>query len=99
MKDKKAKVFWVPSESGGRKSLPFGDKYAPFIVDKGQSLRTQKELWSVFVSNKAIVDKHTTIACLHYLSEEAPNKLVLGYEFDLYEGPKKVATGRIVEDK
>lgn len=97
MKEKKAEIFWVSSEKGGRKSLPFGDKYAPFIIDKGQCLETQTELWSVFVINKTSIDKSITIANLRYVSEKAPNKLVYGYEFDLYEGPKKVATGKIIE--
>lgn len=33
---------------------------------------------------------------IKYLSDEAPNNLFIGVEFELYEGPKMVARGIIV---
>ena len=92
----KARIIWITPSNGGRKSLPQGDKYAPIIINRGERISEQKDLWSLIVNNKTITEEYITLAEVHYLSDDAPSNLATGFEFDLYEGSKKVAEGKII---
>lgn len=96
-----ANIFWVPEDQGGRKSLPFGDKYAPQIyvttsLDEMTTCHESKEIWSIFVLNKQVVNKNETIAELEYLADTSPDNLFTGTKFELREGNRLVATGIIL---
>ena len=90
-----AKISWLTALEGGRTNdIPFNtSKYAPLIRTEGSSRN-----WSLVVNNYGRVDDITTIAMIYYLaSESAPDNLVVGLKFDLYEGNKRVAFGEIID--
>ena len=43
-----AKICWLSETQGGRKDIPFGDKYAP-IIKITKPLFESNDFWSVFV--------------------------------------------------
>lgn len=89
-----AKISWLTAFEGGRTNvIPFNtNEYAPLIRIEGSD-----GYWSLVVNNYERVDNVTTIATIYYLfPEKAPNNLVTGITFDLYEGNRKVAFGEIV---
>lgn len=88
-----AEIIWIAEVDGGRKSIPFGSKYAPQILIKGET----EIKWSAFVFNQYAIRSYQTYAVIYYLSDEAPDNLVKNIEFDVYEGSRKVASGIIVD--
>ena len=91
----KARLFWTPSEAGGRKHiLPVGMRYCPIIVFESE--QPGDTLWSAEVYNTSIDDR-TSIADVSYLADYAPYHLLQpGSRFQLYEGQRLVAEGSIV---
>lgn len=90
-----AKIDWIKPTEGGRiGDIPFNtEKYGPQI-----KVRTNQENWSLIVNNFKKIDNFTTLAKVHYLNiEKAPENLFVGLNFELYEGPKKVARGIIIQ--
>ena len=96
----KAKIEWLSKEQGGRTIIPQGNKYSPIIRHTKPQLQPlpwlARESWSLFVENKEFVSELETIAEVWYLSEKAPDNLSENVEFELYEGAKLVATGKIL---
>lgn len=92
-----AKICWLSEAQGGRKELPFGDKYAP-IIQITKPLFESIEFWSVFVINKKVLCENETLAHMEYLSDAASDNLFPGVEFKLYEGPKVVASGVVLRE-
>lgn len=90
-----ARICWLSKEEGGRQMLPIGNKYAPIVKIKN-SMVDSDERWSLFVNNKSKISDVESLADIKYLSDEAPDNLVKGVEFELYEGPKLVATGIVL---
>lgn len=90
-----AKIDWLPKKKGGRNLLPVGDKYAP-IVKVTMPFIDSKEAWSLLVDIKERISSQETICEIEYLSDEAPDNLKRGVEFELYEGPKLVAMGVVL---
>ena len=94
-----AKVHWVPSEEGGRTSLPAGKKYATisrFQEDTGAWLQ---EAWSIVLEfdEPPATQGNPSMARARFLAEQAPvDRLKPGRAFELYEGDKKVAMVEIV---
>ena len=94
-----AKVHWIPSEEGGRTSLPTGKKYATisrFPEDVGTWLQ---EAWSIVLEfdEPPATQGNPSMARARFLVEKAPvDRLKPGRAFELYEGKKKVATVEIV---
>jgi hypothetical protein len=94
-----AKVHWVPSEEGGRTSLPTGKKYstmARFPEDTGTWLQ---EAWSIVLEfdEPPSTQGNPSIAKAQFLAGKAPvGRLKPGRAFELYEGKKKVAMVEIV---
>ena len=92
-----AEIFWLPETQGGRKVIPFGDKYAP-IIKMSNPLFESNDFWSVFVFNKNEIRENKTLSDIEYLSDAAPDNLFVGVEFLLYEGGKKVASGIVLRE-
>lgn len=92
----KTQIHWIPLAEGGRKNIPAGSQYAP--VAKFEEL---SEVWSVVLNFEGAPDSEgNSCADLRFLVEEnAPKQvLYLGSRFELYEGPKRVATGQIISE-
>lgn len=89
-----ARIIWFTPDSGGRKFLPIGDKYAPIVKLKNQTFGS--EYWSLFVKNVEIINSTETFAEVRYLSLLAPDNLFIGTEFELFEGKSHVANGTIM---
>jgi len=90
-----ARILWLTPELGGRKNdIPLNSEmYAPQIRFDGLV-----GSWSLVVNSYNKVTEYETLADIRYLNEaDAPNNLVIGLEFSLYEGSKKVADGKIIE--
>ena len=92
-----AKICWLSETLGGRKEIPFSDKYAP-IIKITMPLFESNDFWSVFVFNKEKLCENKTLAYIEYLSDVAPDNLSVGVEFALYEGRKKVANGIVLRE-
>lgn len=92
-----AYIRWLSEAQGGRKDVPFGDKYAPIIKITKPSFESN-DFWSVFVINKKVISKSETLAHMEYLSDVAPNNLSVGVEFMLYEGKRNVASGVVLRE-
>ena len=91
-----AKISWLLKKHGGRRTLPFGDKYSPIVIVKGSLFNPNEEVWSLIVDNKEVINDRETIAEVKYLSDEAPDNLKTNVEFELHEGIKLVAKGIIL---
>lgn len=92
-----AKICWLSETLGGRKEIPFSDKYAP-IIKITKPLFEADEFWSVFVFNKKKLCKNETLSNIEYLSDNAPDNLFEGVEFELFEGKKAVANGIVLRE-
>jgi hypothetical protein len=94
-----AKVHWVPSEDGGRTSLPAGKTYSTvsrFQEDTGVWLQ---EAWSIVLEfdEPPVAQGNPSMARARFLAEKAPvDRLQPGRTLELYEGRKKVALVEIV---
>lgn len=91
-----AEIYWVPYSEGGRSSpIPLDIKYGPIIMFKGQEIN--EKLWSAEVYVVSDHDNGSSKIRLTYLSPEAPmQNLSRGRLFELFEGPRLVARGRIL---
>jgi len=92
-----AKIVWLSEAQGGRKEIPFSDKYAP-IIEIANPLCDMNDSWSVFVINKKMLSDNETLANIQYLSDDAPDNISMGVEFSLYEGRKLVASGVVLRE-
>ncbi len=90
-----ATLVWATPGEGGRKGpVPMeNNKYAPQIGIKGQTTFNGCA-WSIICYNYEKTSDYTTRSYLRFLNyERAPNILVKGTMFELYEGRKLVAKG------
>ena len=92
-----AKICWLSETQGGRKDIPFGDKYAP-IIKLTKTWHKSNDFWSAYVFNKKKISINETLSTIEYLSNDAPDNLSVGVEFMLYEGPKMVANGVVLRE-
>jgi hypothetical protein len=92
-----ARISWLLETQGGRKDIPYGDKYAPIIKITNPQFESD-DYWSVFVMNKILLNKNETLSDMEYLSCLAPDNLSIGAEFMLYEGKKLVAKGIVLRE-
>lgn len=95
----KAEISWVPPELGGRAKPPIGARYVTvsrFDQDEEQWL---KDAWSlVLEKNEPSENPRVTIADVHFLAPNAPVHLLQeGAVFELYEGRRRVAIGKILQ--
>ncbi len=97
-----AYIEWIPWHLGGRMSPPSGIGSPPYstIVRFADSSdpRPPHDGWSLVIEKvNSCATLYEWIADVRYLVEEAPQcNLIQGREFELYEGKKCVARGRIL---
>ncbi|MBL7798025.1 MAG: hypothetical protein JNJ90_16150 [Saprospiraceae bacterium] len=94
------KIHWVAPEEGGRSMPPQGISYISVSRLKGQTLEDwKKNAWSIQLD---FVDDDNQEAYIRYafasfVSDKAPHaQLRPGITFDLYEGPRLVATAEVL---
>jgi hypothetical protein len=94
-------VEWIPKEKGGRSEPPAGVGSPPYatvvrFVDTEEPW-PPPEAWSLVVEKiEALSEPYSWTANVRFLVDEAPHdSLREGSQFELYEGGKCVARGRI----
>jgi hypothetical protein len=98
----RAVIEWIAKEEGGRREPPSGDAPTPYtsVVRFTDEPWPAHDAWSLIV--KKVRDWSPPIRWLaevSFLVEEAPvDSLREGREFELYEGKKCVARGKLVGD-
>lgn len=95
----KALIHWKTESEGGRKSIPSGPRYST-VARFPAAKRWSEEAWSLVVDyEEAVATDGTVKAAVRFLAEGAPADLLTsGGEFELLEGPKVVATGKVLND-
>lgn len=92
-----AEIEWLKEKDGGRKTIPYGNRYMPQIVI--HKFNPNEPLHSILLRNVKGVEKHKTIALVRYVYDTAPNDLYENLLFDVHEGSRKVATGVILSQR
>ncbi len=95
-----AKIKWISKENGGRNcGVPFQkNNYAPQISIDGNNVFNGNS-WSLLCYSYEYIDCLTTKSYVRFLNaNDAPDILYIGTEFELFEGPKKVADGVILNE-
>jgi hypothetical protein len=102
---KRAVVDWIPKEQGGRSQPPLGigsPAYSTVVrfVDDHEPW-PPPVAWSLVVEKiEGLSEPGRWFAQVHYRVDEAPHdSLREGRDFELYEGSKCVAFGRILSDE
>jgi len=95
---KRATLRWIPSGQGGRRS---GPPPGPQYVGPAKFL-AYADMWEVEAFDlivdlvQRLDDPYLWLADVHFRIEHAPQEwLVDGADFELYEGKKCVAQGRV----
>lgn len=88
-----SEIEWIKENNGGRKTIPYGNKYWPQII-LGTSNKEYPE-HSIVLINVEGLSKYTTLAIIRYAFEGAPNDLCEEMKITICEGKRKVATGII----
>lgn len=86
-----AEIEWIKEINGGRKSIPYGNRYWPQIIIEGKT----KPEHSIILRNIEGISKYKTIAFVKYVFQGAPNDLHENLSFYVCEGNRKVAKGII----
>lgn len=92
-----AVVYWVPAESGGRRSVPARGVYS--TVARFEDDQTwPHEAWSLVLHiDRSFRDGRYAHATIEFLSEDAPQNLLrAGSRFELLEGMRRVAKGVVL---
>ncbi len=100
---KKALIEWITEEQGGRMKPPLGTgipSYATEIRYVDGERWPDSEGWSLVIAKiEQLSTTYRWIADVHFLVEEAPHdSLRDGRAFELYEGSKCVARGRVLAE-
>ncbi len=95
-----ATVSWKAKENGGRSAPPLGEGVPPYATMvrflEPDDPWPPESVWSLVVEKKLAFDDYNWLADVRFLAEAAPKEcLVPGRKFELYEGPKCVATGLV----
>ncbi len=100
----RALVEWIPKDQGGRSQPPAGVGMQPYSTVV-RFLDTDEPwpppgAWSLAVEKDEVESQGDRwIAVVYFRVEDAPHEsLREGREFELYEGNKRVARGRILAD-
>jgi hypothetical protein len=104
MLNKRAIVEWIGKDQNGRTKPPLGigtPAYATVVRFADEPWPPINGAWSlVVVKDEQASIENRWVANVHYLMEEAPHdSLRIGRLFELYEGNKCVARGRITGDE
>jgi len=101
----RAIITWLTKEQGGRLRPPVGVGLPPYatvvrFVDCEEAW-PPRIAWSLVVEKEeALSQEYIWLANVRYLVKEAPHEsLTPGREFELFEGNRLVARGRLVEDR
>jgi hypothetical protein len=100
----RAIVEWIPEEHGGRQQPPTGVGSRPYTTVV--HFPDAKEPWPAPVGWSLVVEKDEAlserfrwVANVYFLVGEAPHDALRpGRAFELYEGNKRVAHGRILSE-
>lgn len=98
----KADIFWVPADAGGRKAPPTGPRYSTVARFKSDKANQNEEAWSIIAEFLPQQNQQTscTLANIRFLAPNAPADLLsFGNQFELLEGPRVVARGKIILDR
>lgn len=88
------KLHWLPREQGGRQVLPSGSRYV--TVARFYNARIETD-WSLVVDFEPTASGSCDRANVKLLSPEAPAELLNhGNHFDLLEGSRVVAKGKVL---
>lgn len=95
----KAHIFWVPADAGGRKAPPTGPRYSTVARFQSDKANQNEQAWSIIAEFLPQQNQHIscTLANIRFLAPNAPTYLLsLGNQFELLEGPRVVAKGKII---
>lgn len=90
-------IHWLKPEEGGREILPTGRQYSTVSRFEETAILWPEEAWSIVVEFEQ-PPRHgkETDAQARFLSPDAPAHLLRpGNRFELLEGNRVIATGRI----
>ena len=94
----KAELEWLSEKEGGRVRLPPGPQYITVARFAEEKEKYPSEAWSLVLEfNPPTENSRSMIAEVRFLVEEAPTYLLHeGSLFELFEGRKIVARGRVL---
>jgi len=95
-----AEIEWIRPEDGGRSKPPSGEgspRYATIVrFAESAGASTLGEAWSLVVEKVEALNPYSWVAEVRFLVDAAPMDLLAsGRTFELYEGHKRVATGKV----
>jgi hypothetical protein len=98
MKVVEAELRWRSKGEGGRSAPPSGPTYSTVARFASQGESWKRDAWSLHIEFIGVPDGRLNHRVkVRFLVEGAPEDLLkLGSEFDLMEGTRVVAHGRIV---
>lgn len=94
-------VSWLPKEKGGRTKLPDGHQYLTVAKFNEDGPEWIHNAWSVKIlfDTSPSSQGNPSIGTASFIAENAPEeRLFSGQNFELFEGPKKVATVKVLSD-
>lgn len=96
----KAQIRWIPADKGGRNKPPVGPSYSTVAKFEDIQEKWPAEAWSVVLEFIDPPDQSGFhCADMRFLVDNAPQQLLHdGSKFELFEGPKRVATGEVVNE-
>lgn len=94
----KARICWLKKEAGGRQSPPSGPRYVTVVRFDEEKDKWPNEAWSLVLDFRTPPDESLRMtADVRFLVPEAPVHLLhSGSTFDVFEGEKVVARGKIL---
>ena len=101
-KSANARIKWLSPEAGGRKEPPAGPIYSTVVHFEDDTTNWPETAWSLVVELKEPPDKSlessATIWFLAHNHPETPDHFLRpGGRFELFEGNKLVAKGKILD--
>ena len=100
MDRRRASIHWIPFADGGRRAPPPGPTYSSVARFTALADCWPQEAWSVVlgITEPADNEGRMTATIRMLASEAAPGGLLdAGSTFDLFEGSRCVAHGRVLE--
>ena len=95
------KIEWIAANKGGRKSMPPEGKYYS-VARFPEDIIWQNNAWSVVfeLENKKVEgEKVISFGTVDFLMDTAPRERMEKHnQFEIYEGPKKVADVFLIRD-
>jgi len=97
--ERKARIWWLKPEEGGRSSPPPGPDYSTVARFETLADSWPHVAWSIVlaISGPADADGMMEVGIRMLAAENAPSELLSrGSRFDLFEGRKLVASGEVL---